>query len=112
MFQFEIAPKELEIRGTMDEVNIYCFSLGNGWRVPTKEELDEIYHARNYLMEYSCDFEHQYYWSSTEYAADGRVWCKHFGDIIKYDDLVVSNDAGSYPHHYCYFRPVRDKLWK
>jgi len=61
---FEIAPKSTEIHATWDEARLYCFSLeidGKvGWRLPTKDELNEIYNSDN-------DFVCSYYWSSSEY---------------------------------------------
>ena len=60
---FEIAPKETEIRLNWDDARLYCFSLNingkTGWRLPTKDELNEIYQSKN-------DFTNDYYWSSTE----------------------------------------------
>ena len=44
---FEIAPKEIEIQANWDDAKLYCFSLtidGKvGWRLPTKDELNQIY---------------------------------------------------------------------
>ena len=60
---FEIAPKETEIQANWDDARLYCFSLDIdgkvGWRLPTREELNEIYESDN-------DFEERWYWSSTE----------------------------------------------
>ena len=60
---FEIAPKQTEIKATWDEAKLYCMFLDidgkKGWRLPTKEELNEIYESDN-------DFQKSYYWSSTE----------------------------------------------
>lgn len=60
---FEIAPKSTEIQTNWEEARMYCFSLNIdgkiGWRLPTKEELNEIYESVN-------DFEKAWYWSSTE----------------------------------------------
>ena len=68
---FEIAPKSTEIRLKWDDAKLYCFSLDidgkTGWRLPTKEELNEIYESVN-------DFVHgDYYWSSTEFT-DSCAW--------------------------------------
>ncbi len=59
----EIAPKETEIKADWYNAVIYCQFLEidgkNDWRLPTKEELDYIYHSKN-------DCVGSLYWSSTE----------------------------------------------
>ena len=59
---FEIAPKSTEIQANWEDARLYCFSLNIdgkiGWRLPTKEELKEIYESDN-------DFDGNYYWIST-----------------------------------------------
>ena len=71
---FDIAPKSTEIQATWDDARFYCFSLNikgkTGWRLPTKEELNEIYESDN-------DFEKAYYWSSTENRG-GLAWFQVF----------------------------------
>jgi hypothetical protein len=64
---FEIAPKEYEIRGNWDDSRFYCFALNidgkSDWRLPTKEELNEIFQSAH-------DFEDGSYWSSTPSDVD------------------------------------------
>lgn len=60
---FEIAPVELERKLNWNDAIEYCQSLGNGWRLPTIEELKEIY--KNDRQKSSSDFNCGYYWSST-----------------------------------------------
>jgi hypothetical protein len=64
---FEIAPKETEIQANWDDARLYCFALNingkTGWRLPTKDELNEIYESEN-------DFVGNFYWSSTEYLGN------------------------------------------
>ena len=71
---FEIAPKSTEIRANWYDAKLYCFALNidgkTGWRLPNKEELNEIYQSEN-------DFEDWYYWSSTEYDG-GYAWGQGF----------------------------------
>ncbi len=63
---FEIAPKSTEIQANWYDAKLYCFALNidgkTGWRLPTKEELNEIYQSEN-------DFENNWYWSSFEYSS-------------------------------------------
>ena len=71
---FEIAPKSTEIQANWEDARLYCFALSidgkTGWRLPTKEELNEIYLADN-------DFKKAWYWSSTE--GNGGAWNQSFG---------------------------------
>jgi hypothetical protein len=71
---FEIAPKSTETKLNWNDARLYCFSLNidgkTGWRLPNKEELNEIYYSEN-------DFEKRWYWTSTEY--DGSYVWGHMG---------------------------------
>jgi hypothetical protein len=77
---FEIAPKSTEIVSNWDDARLYCFALNidgkTGWRLPTKEELNEIYESKN-------DFDKDWYWSSTEFNSS-NVWYQNFYDGNKY----------------------------
>lgn len=47
-----------------DEAKMACNDLGEGWRLPSKEELEQMHiqlHAKN-----KGNFQNDYYWSSTE----------------------------------------------
>jgi hypothetical protein len=72
---FEIAPKSTEIKANWDDARLYCFALNidgkTGWRLPTKEELNEIYQSEN-------DFVGNGYWSSTE-GNGSYAWGQGFG---------------------------------
>ena len=67
---FEIAPKRTEIQANWYDARLYCFFLNidgkTGWRLPTKEELNQIYQSKN-------DFFNTYYWSSTD-DNDDDAW--------------------------------------
>jgi hypothetical protein len=58
---FEIAPVELERKLNWNDAIEYCESIG--WRLPTIEELKEIY--KNDRQKSISDFNCGYYWSST-----------------------------------------------
>jgi hypothetical protein len=54
-----------------------CEELGNGWRLPTKSELELIY--TDFLLKGNVNFKKDYYWSYTE-TSSLRVWTLHFGE--------------------------------
>jgi hypothetical protein len=84
---FEIAPKSTEIQANWDNAKLYCFSLNingkTGWRLPTKDELDEIYQSEN-------DFRNTFYWSSTVGNGNGAL-AQSFRTGKQYD---ASKDSG------------------
>lgn len=63
----EISPKEYERRLNWNDAKLYCELLTidgkMDWRLPTKDELNEIYNSKN-------DFVGSSYWSSTEYGGN------------------------------------------
>jgi hypothetical protein len=87
---FEMAPKETEIQANWDDANLYCFSLNidgkTGWRLPTKDELNQIYESEN-------DFVGNNYWSSTE-GRGNCTWVQDFNDGDQYNGL--KNFGGNY----------------
>ena len=93
---FEIAPKSTEIQANWYDAKLYCFTLNIdgrvGWRLPTKEELSEIYQSEN-------DFVCTFYWSSTE-SSDDSAWLQ----------IMSSGYQTSYykTGGYAYVRAVRD----
>jgi hypothetical protein len=63
----EIATKEYEKWLNWHDAKLYCELLTidgkMDWRLPTKDELNEIYNSKN-------DFVGSSYWSSTEYGGN------------------------------------------
>lgn len=69
---------------TYDEAVRACSKLGEGWRLPTKEEMEEIYENKDMLggfislifvsdnYKFSTD-NNVYYWSGSSYGSD-YVW--------------------------------------
>lgn len=91
----EIAPKSTEIQANWDDARLYCFGLNIdgkiGWRLPTREELNEIYKSLNDFKNY------WHYWSSTDIDDGNRshAWSLNFerGNLVashkKYRGIYV-----------------------
>lgn len=86
----EIAPKEYERELNWNDAMMYCQLLviddKNDWRLPTIEELYEIYNSEN-------DFVGSYYWSSTELSGT-YAWLQSLssglqGNFNKYNSGYV-----------------------
>jgi hypothetical protein len=93
----EISPKEYEKILNWNDANLYCQLLviddKCDWRLPTKDELNEIYTSEN-------DFVGSGYWSSTEYGGNG-AWRQHFS--TGYQNCYVKGSSG-------YVRAVRSSV--
>ena len=84
---FEVAPKETAIKANWYDAKIYCTFLEvagkKGWRLPTIEELHEIYQSKN-------NFTNNYYWSSTDDDSDG-AWVQNLtNSYLGFDDKDYS----------------------
>jgi hypothetical protein len=88
--KFEVYPEDLG-EFTWEDAKEACATLGEGWRLPTREEL--------YLMWLNKDdsFAAAYYWSSSEYNIN-LAWNQCFAN--GYQHLNYKNDAN-------YVRAVR-----
>ena len=68
-----VSMKDLEGAFTWDEAMEEVKKLGEGWRLPTKEELNLMYLHKDKIG----GFVEGYYWSSTEYGAY-LAWVQDF----------------------------------
>ena len=71
----EIAQFDFTQPMNYEEATEACSKLGDGWRLPTKEELNILYQNKDKIG----GFANKYYWSSTE-DGSGNVWWQDFGD--------------------------------
>jgi hypothetical protein len=84
-----------------DNANKACQSLGDGWRLPTKDELNTLYKNKTKIG----GFFDWGYWSSTEYTSNHACF-QHFGHGTQYD----RNGYGFKTQNILYVRPVRTKV--
>ena len=91
----EVSPKDYERALNWYDGMMYCQLLviddKNDWRLPTIEELKEIYNSEN-------NFDGPIYWSSTEYSGYG-AWVQDMSGGGQY----IINKIDSY-----YVRAVRN----
>lgn len=85
-FDFEVYSQDLPETMTYLNAVKVAKKIGDGWRIPTKEELLLLYEYRNeiggFCTEYKCGSGFpQWYWSCTERREDPAfVWNADFSD--------------------------------
>ena len=90
----EVMTEDLGGNMTWDEAVKACEDLGDGWRLPTKTELNILYENREKIGGFAITN----YWSSTEYVYS-TVWEQNFG-LGNQGNFVGKNGPG-------YVRAVR-----
>jgi hypothetical protein len=62
-----------------------CTSLGEGWRLPTKDELNFLFENKDEIG----GFTENYYWSSTETKGVYSAWIQLFDDFgVQFNSYV------------------------
>jgi hypothetical protein len=82
-----------------DNANKACQALGDGWRLPTKDELNTLYKNRTRIG----GFLETFYWSSTEHNSQ-QAWLQQFSNGIQYGGY----GWGFKTQNILNFRAVRD----
>jgi hypothetical protein len=72
--KFEVYPKDLGEHNWEDAKKV-CEDLGDGWRLPTREELHVMWLHRDYIGGFAA----AYYWSSSEFSSY-YAWYQLFYD--------------------------------
>ena len=90
---FEVYHEDLECHYTWREAKKACAKSGAGWRLPTKEELHEMYEKRDMVG----GFASFSYWSSSEYDYN-LAWSQNFFN---------GNQTNDDKFNFGYVRPVR-----
>lgn len=90
--KFEVYPKDLGEHNWKDAKKL-CEDLGDGWRLPTREELHLMWVNRESIGGFAA----AYYWSSSEFNTN-VAWNQLFGNGNQYYDVK------GYPY---YVRAVR-----
>lgn len=90
--KFEVYPKDLGGH-SWENAKKVCENLGDGWRLPTREELHLIWLNKESIG----GFEDAYYWSSSENSYN-FAWYQYFNYGFHYND---------YKNNTYYVRAVR-----
>ena len=70
-----VAQKDFPKQMNWYDANKACTALGNGWRLPTEEELNTLNKSKVKIS----GFSNEYYWSSTENSSNADMaWCVGF----------------------------------
>jgi len=75
MLNIEIYHKDLDGSYSWDKAIKVVEALGDGWRLPTKDELNQMYLEQENIGGFGA----YYYWSSSEYDAD-NAWNQYFSN--------------------------------
>ena len=78
---------------TWEDAKKACADLGDGWRLPTKSELNILYENKDKIGGFATN----YYWSSTEGGGD-NAWRQ---------DFLYGTQLGDVRGNYYYVRAVR-----
>ena len=79
-------PKEMN----WEDAKKACEALGQGWKLPSKDELDFLYQNRDAIGRFTS----RYYWSST-LDKNGDAWQQHFNSGKQYY-VYIKNGKGVY----------------
>ena len=90
----EVMTEDLEGRYTWDDAMKACADLGDGWRLPTKDELNLLYENKEKIG----GFTDNNYWSSTEGDNNYDAWLQDFN--FGYQNFFFKN-------YFSYVRAVR-----
>ena len=92
---FEVAQYDFDREEmTWEKAKAKCYRLGKGWRLPTKNELYDMYKNKDRIRGFAED----YYWSSTE-DGYGSAWNQ---------DFFSGSQASTSKFAKSYVRAIRD----
>ncbi|MBM3411325.1 MAG: DUF1566 domain-containing protein [Bacteroidetes bacterium] len=81
--KIQVAEKDFSDRMNWKDAMSACAGLGNGWRLPIKDELVAMYEQLH--MQGKGNFQHAYYWSSSQISS-GSAWNVSFGSGNVFND--------------------------
>jgi hypothetical protein len=82
----EIAQYDFQKKMFWDDAKKACDSLGEGWRLPTKDELNILYENKEKIG----GFSNSLYWSSTEHDNNGIAWFQFFNNGLQWSNYKLN----------------------
>jgi len=74
----EVAHDDLWVNMNWEDAKKSCIDLGEGWRLPSKEELIILYENKDKIGGFADSYSNKYgYWSSTE-GENNEAWIAAF----------------------------------
>ena len=87
--ELQVAALDFSQKMTWDEAKRACVELGSGWRLPTIEEIKEMYNQLH--KKEQGNFQETFYWSgSVDYS--GKAWNFCMIDGTAYSGILSSNE--------------------
>jgi hypothetical protein len=93
--KLEVAQNNFPNPVNWDDAKKACSELGDGWRLPTKDELNFLNKNKKKIG----GFEEEFYWSSSE-IDNNLVWSQEFGEET---GMEIDSDK----EFLCYVRAVK-----
>ena len=104
----EVAQNDFPISMNWDDAVNACAELGEGWRLPNKDELDTLFKNKNLIFNDFSPYkiyERDRYWSSSEYN-NKSAWGQDFSDGVQFYTNFTYGNANNKHLHFC-VRAVR-----
>ncbi|MBM3919119.1 MAG: DUF1566 domain-containing protein, partial [Sphingomonadales bacterium] len=90
--KLEVAEQDMPNRMNWDDAMRACQNLGNGWRLPNKEELKAMYEQLH--KQGKGNFKNEWYWSSSQ-GGSGYAWNVNFSSGNVYFNFYGVNSKNS-----------------
>jgi len=88
--KLEVAQYDFPKEMNWEDAKKACEALGQGWKLPSKDELDFLYQNRDAIGRFTS----RYYWSSTV-TKNGDAWKQSFNSGKQYY-VFIKNGKGVY----------------
>jgi hypothetical protein len=80
----EVAQFDFPDEMNLSDAKAACAELGNGWRLPTKDELNTLYENQDQIGGFTHNCYARDHWSSTEGGNFGGAWHQYFRNGAQY----------------------------